>query len=68
MATVIIPKKIEQKLKTTSRKLGISKEDFLVNATLYYYKSLREKLSLRKELDVWEQSSDKDLLKFEETL
>lgn len=36
MTAITIPKKIEQELKYASRNLGLSEEDFLVNAILYY--------------------------------
>jgi len=65
MTTVVIPRKIEKELKNTSRKLGITAADFLVNATLYYSKSLRDKIELKNELNMWENVSSKDFLKFE---
>lgn len=63
MTIINIPKKIEKKLQSTSRQLGISKEDFLLNATLYYFKALRERINLKKELDIWQKTSDNDLIK-----
>jgi hypothetical protein len=65
MATITIPKKIESELKSTSKKLGLSKEDLLVNALLYYLQVLERKLELKKELEIWEKTSDIDLIKFE---
>ncbi|MBA3046737.1 hypothetical protein KKC83_02105 [Patescibacteria group bacterium] len=68
MSTITIPKKIEQDLKNASFHFGISKEDFLINATLYYLEILKEKLELNKEFNAWEKTSDNDLLKFEKNL
>lgn len=66
MATITIPKKIEKELKFASQNLGLSKEDFLLNAILYYLQVLGRKIELKKELEVWEKTSDIDLIKFEQ--
>lgn len=68
MTTVAIPQKIEKELKITSRHLGLSKEDFLTNAILYYLQALETEIKLRKELEDWEKASVHDLLKFEKKL
>jgi len=47
---------------------GISNEDFLVSAILYYLKNLKEKAELKRELEAWEKVSDQDLLKFEKNI
>ena len=48
MATITIPKKIEKELKSASKKLGLSKEDLLLNALLYYLQVLERKVELKK--------------------
>ena len=68
MATIIIPKNLIKEVKKTTRDLGISSEDFLMNAVLYYLKSLKERAELKRELEVWEKVSDQDLLKFEKKI
>jgi len=68
MATITIPKKIESELKSASQKLGLSKEDFLLNAILYYLQVLERKVELKKELETWERTSDIDLIKFERNI
>lgn len=68
MTTITIPKRIEQELKSASRNLGLSKEDFLMNAILYYIQILEKKVELKKELKMWEEASDFDLIKFEKNL
>lgn len=68
MATVPIPKKIENELKSASQKLGLSREDFLLNAILYYLQVLERKVELKKELEIWEKTSDIDLIKFERNI
>jgi len=68
MASITIPKKMEKELKTISRKLGLSREDFLLNAILYYLQVLEKKMELKKELETWERTSDIDLAKFEKNI
>lgn len=68
MATITIPKKIEKELKSASQNLGLSREDFLLNAILYYLQVLERKIELKKELEVWEKTSDIDLIEFERSI
>jgi hypothetical protein len=37
MATINISNKLKKELKTMSQKLGLSQEDLLLNALLYYF-------------------------------
>mgnify|MGYP001773969973 CR=1 FL=1 len=68
MAVFVVPKKIEKELKAASKKLGISREELLLNAVLYYLQILERKTELKKELEVWEKTSDIDLKKFEKSI
>jgi len=66
MAKITISKEIEKELNVTSQKLGISREDLLLNAILYYLQVLGKRIELKKELEVWEKTSEIDLMKFEQ--
>ena len=68
MATIIIPKKIEKELKSVSRDLGLSREELLINAVLYYFQVLEKKIELKEELEQWGKISDIDLVKFERAI
>lgn len=68
MEAVIIPKKLEKELKDVSHNFGVSQEDFLTNAVLYYLKALKDKIDFKKELEMWANASEKDFLKFEKSL
>ena len=68
MATITIPKKLEKEIRSLSKKLGLSKEDLLLNALLYYLQFLEKKVELKKELEIWERTSDIDLMKFEKKI
>jgi hypothetical protein len=67
MATINISKKLKKELKTMSQKLGLSQEDLLLNALLYYFQILKNKIDLKRELEIWEKTSDIDLIKFEQS-
>jgi hypothetical protein len=67
MATINISNKLKKELKTMSQKLGLSQEDLLLNALLYYFQILKNKIDLKKELEIWEKTSDIDLIKFEQS-
>jgi hypothetical protein len=67
MATINISNKLKKELKTLSQKLGLSQEDLLLNALLYYFQILKNKIDLKKELEILEKTSDIDLIKFEQS-
>jgi hypothetical protein len=66
MATINISNKLKKELKTMSQKLGLLEEDLLLNALLYYFQILKNKVDLKRELEIWEKTSDIDLIKFEQ--
>jgi hypothetical protein len=66
MATINISNKLKKELKTMSQKLGLLEEDLLLNALLYYFQILKNKIDLKRELEIWEKTSDIDLIKFEQ--
>jgi len=65
---ILFPEKIKHKLKNTSNFLGISEEDFLINAVLYYLKVVEKQASFKQEIDMWNEASDEDFLNFEKKL
>jgi hypothetical protein len=67
MASINISNKLKKELKTMSQKLGLSQEDLLLNALLCYFQILKNKIDLKKELEIWEKTSDIDLIKFEQS-
>ena len=68
MATITVSKKLEKEIRSASKRLGLSKEDLLLNALLYYLQLLEKKVELKKELESWERTSDIDLIKFEKKI
>ncbi len=68
MNTIAIPSKINQEVSRMSRDLGMSREDFTVNALMYYLKKFQAEMDLKHELDAWDKASDEDLAAFESAL
>lgn len=68
MPSVILPPKIKKELKDLSKQTGVAEGDLLTNALLYYFHNIKERVELRKELELWDRASVEDLRKFEEKL
>ncbi|OGI65743.1 hypothetical protein A3H53_00810 [Candidatus Nomurabacteria bacterium RIFCSPLOWO2_02_FULL_40_10] len=48
--------------------LGVSTNDFALNAILYYMKRIKDRVNLKSEMETWENAGIEDLLKFEKTV
>ncbi len=68
MKSITIPKNLERKFENIAERTGLSQEDLFINAILYYFESLRNKMDFKKELKAWEAISDNDLIRFEKNL
>ena len=68
METVTLPKQVNSKIKAASKRLGVSKNVFTLNAILFYLQNMEDKIDLKKELNLWENASNADLIRFESGL
>ena len=68
METITLPKEIGSKIKIASKNLGISRDVFTLNAVLFYLQSLKNRINFKRELNMWDQASNDDLLLFEKSL
>ena len=68
MTKVAIPQKIKKEMQKISAGLGVSTNDFALNAILYYMKRIKDRVNLKSEMEVWENAGIEDLLKFEKTI
>ncbi len=68
MTTVAIPTKIKKEMQQVSANLGVSVDDFALNAILYYIKRVKDWVNLKLEIDAWERAGAEDFLKFKKTL
>lgn len=68
MTTLAIPEKVKKEMKQVSSSLGVSTNDFALNAILYYMKRIKDRLDLKSEMNSWEIAGIEDLTKFEKTI
>lgn len=68
MNTVIIPKEIKKDLKSASHNLGISENALLKKAVSYYLHTIKKKVELKEELELWSKISEEDTAKFEKSI
>jgi hypothetical protein len=65
MNVIAIPKKLIREVNSAAKTFGLSKEDFLANAILYYLKNIKGEVELKKKLEAWEKASGDDFFRFE---
>jgi hypothetical protein len=68
MNSIAIPQKIKREIDKVSAGLGVSTDDFALNAILYYMKRVKDKINLKSEMEAWENAGAEDFLSFEKTL
>ncbi|MFQ5661970.1 MAG: hypothetical protein ACE5F2_01830 [Candidatus Paceibacteria bacterium] len=68
MNTVIISKEIKKDLKSASHNLGISENALLKKAVSYYLHTIKKKVELKEELELWSKISEEDTAKFEKSI
>ena len=66
--SLTLPKIVGKRVRNTAQTLGISEQDFMVNAVLYYTQALDKTIDLKNELQLWENASQEDLENFERAL
>ena len=67
MTTVAIPQKIKKEMQEISAGLGVSTNDFALNAILYYMKRIKDRINLKSEMEAWENAGIEDFLNYEKT-
>ncbi len=60
-----LSKTIDQKLKTTSKLLGVREEELWKRALTLYLEQVRGYVSLQEELMAWDRLSDEAFVRFE---
>ena len=65
METTTLPTKLRKTVKGAARNLGVSENDLVTKAVLYYLAAIKKNTDLRNELRMWETASMEDLASFE---
>lgn len=68
MEAVMVPEKLKKTVRGAARHLGVSENDLMTSAVLYYLASIRKKMDLKEELRMWDAASAEDLSSFERSL
>lgn len=68
METSTLPKKLQKRVKGAARHFGVSENDLVTKAVLYYLATVSKELELRDELDMWEKASLEDFASFESSV
>lgn len=66
--TVAIPQKLKKTVRGAARNLGVSENDLMTNAVLYYLAAVKKSAVLKDELRMWDEASAADLVAFERSL
>jgi len=68
METVAIPEKLKKTVRGAARNLGVSENDLMTNAVLFYLAAVKKNMRLKDELQMWDDASAADLAAFERSL
>ena len=68
METVAVPKKLKKTVRGAARNLGVSENDLMTSAVLYYLAAVKNNLDLKNELRMWDDASAADLTALERSL
>ncbi|HEY4521347.1 MAG TPA: hypothetical protein VJL57_03025 [Candidatus Paceibacterota bacterium] len=68
MKTVDAPRKLKETVTSAARDLGVSENDLMTNAVVFYLSALKKNQSLKDELRMWDDASAADLAAFERSL
>lgn len=68
METVAVPKKLQKTVRGAARNLGVSENDLMTSAVLYYLAAVKKNMDLKDELRMWDDASAADLMALERSL
>jgi len=68
METVAVPKELKKTVRGAARNLGVSENDLMTSAVLYYLAAVKKNMNLKNELRMWDDASAADLTALERSL
>ena len=68
METVAVPKELKKTVRGAARNLGVSENDLMTSAVLYYLAAVKKNMDLKNELRMWDDASAADLTALERSL
>lgn len=68
METVTVPKNLKKTVRGVARDFGVTENDIMTNAVLFYLAAVKKNMDLKDELRMWNDASAADLATFEHSL
>lgn len=68
METMIVPQKLQKTVRGAAQNLGVTENDLVTRAVLFYLSIIKKKADLKDELQMWDTASVADLDAFERSL
>jgi hypothetical protein len=68
METVTVPNKLKRTVRGAARDFGVTENDIMTNAVLFYIAAVKKSVDLKDDLRMWDAASAADLVAFERSL
>ncbi|HEY4500801.1 MAG TPA: hypothetical protein VJI70_00850 [Candidatus Paceibacterota bacterium] len=68
METVAVPKNLRKIVRGVARNFGVTENDIMTNAVLFYLAAVKKSVGLKDELRMWDDASTADLAAFERSV
>ena len=68
METVVMPKNLKKNVRNAARDFGVTENDIMTNAVLFYLAAVKKNMDLKDDLRMWDNASAADLAAFEKSL
>ena len=63
-----MPKNIKKNVRNAARDFGVTENDIMTNAVLFYLAAVKKNMDLKDDLRMWDNASAADLAAFEKSL
>ena len=68
METVAVPKNLKKTVRGVARNFGVTENDIMTNAVLFYLVAVKKNTDLKDDLRMWDDASAADLAAFERSI
>jgi len=68
METVSVPKNLKKTVRGAARDFGVTENEIMTNAVLFYLAAVKKNMDLKDDLRMWDDASAADFAAFERSL
>jgi len=68
METIAIPKNLKKTVRGVARNFGVTENDVMTNAVIFYLAAVKKNTDLKDDLRMWDDASIADLTAFERSI